>query len=391
MTTEKPRTNNQKSRIAVTREGRYFLGIAIGLIVLSLLKGMNLVLLLACLMLAGWFLNALLAGRRLRHLRAQRSIDRPVFAETPFNVHLMLTNMRPKPVPGVRIEDRGPQHALAWYLSGIAGRETQSFQQRVTLPLRGRYSWEPLLASSGYPFGLVRRSRILAPGEELIVLPRLGRLHRRRLRSFLTPASYTTAEARGAARRNPTAQSEFHGLRDFRSGDSPRWIHWRTSARCGELMVREFEDVPTDDLILIVDPEVSSDRREDGPAPLEALISMAATICWEWCRECGHRLTLAVVGPEPIVLDGLTGPEHAVRTLECLAVQAGRPARSTAPLDTVARLVLPPGPILLLSTRPSGLGDLLALRLNRPVASLDLSALPDIDFYEGPLLHNEER
>jgi hypothetical protein len=98
-----------------------------------------------------------------------------------------------------------------------------------------------------------------------------------------------------------------------------------------------------------------------------------------------------VVDAEPIVLDGLTGPEHAVRTLECLAVQTGRPARSAPPLETVARLVLPPGPILVLGTRPSELGDLLALRLNRPVASLDVSALPDIDFYEGPLLHNEER
>src|SRR5262249_49364986 len=55
-------------------------------------------------------------------------------------------------------------------------------------------------------------------------------------------------------RRHPTAQAEFHGLRAFRSGDSPRWIHWRTSARCGELMVREFEDVPPDHLVLVVEP-----------------------------------------------------------------------------------------------------------------------------------------
>ena len=67
-----------------------------------------------------------------------------------------------------------------------------------------------------------------------------------------------------------------HGLRQFRAGDSPRWIHWRTTARRGELMIREFEDMPNDHLVLIVDP-----GERDHPV-LERLLSLAATICWDW-------------------------------------------------------------------------------------------------------------
>src|SRR5204863_4021232 len=134
--------------------------------------------------------------------------------------------------------------------------------------------------------------------EEIIVLPRLGRLHRGRLRRFLARSSLTVSRSLQHPRRHPSAQAEFHGLRAFRSGDSPRWIHWRTSARCGELMVREFEDVPSDNLILVVDPSLPEKRGRDTlhsgvPSPffalLEDAISLAATICWAWCRQTGDR------------------------------------------------------------------------------------------------------
>jgi len=60
--------------------------------------------------------------------------------------------------------------------------------------------------------------------------------------------------SRRRPRVHPTAQAEIHGVRSYRSGDNPRLIHWRTSARRGELMVRELEDVPSDNLLVIVDP-----------------------------------------------------------------------------------------------------------------------------------------
>src|SRR5262249_40475198 len=135
-----------------------------------------------------------------------------------------------------------------------------------------------LQAVTGYPFGLARRRVTLVPGQEVVVLPALGRLHRGRLRRFLAQTSQTIGRDLQSARRHPTAQTEFHGLRAFRSGDSPRWIHWRTTARRGELMVREFEDTPTDNLILVLDPwlpapdrqtrrQGDKETRRRGPAP----------------------------------------------------------------------------------------------------------------------------
>src|SRR5262245_51072744 len=72
------------SSFYISREGRYWVAVAVGLLGIGLFKGINLLLMLACVMVAVWGLNLLLAGRRLDRLRGHRSIDRPVFAQTPF-------------------------------------------------------------------------------------------------------------------------------------------------------------------------------------------------------------------------------------------------------------------------------------------------------------------
>src|SRR5207245_10092424 len=91
------------------------------------------------------------------------------------------------------------------------------------------------------------------------------RVHRSLLRRMLTHSSPSVGLARANPRRHPAAQSDFHGLRAFRSGDSPHWIHWRTSARLGELMVREFEETPDDNLVIILDAWLPADlERERG-------------------------------------------------------------------------------------------------------------------------------
>jgi uncharacterized protein (DUF58 family) len=394
------------SSVRLTREGWYWLLLCAVLMVIGLNKGINLLCLLAYVMLTCLGLNVLLAGRRLRQLHGRRRIGDPAFAGDPFGVDLRATNGGRSRLIGVGLEDHAPgQIAFASSPELPAGR-TMIQRREVTLPARGRYTWGPLEAVSGYPFGLARRRVTLTSDEDVLVLPRLGRLHRGRLRRFLTPIGLAHVPMRRQARRHPTAQSEFHGLRAFRSGDSPRWIHWRTSARCGELMVREFEDVPTDNLILVLDPWrpataesplSSQGRGELGTdshfSPLEDAVSLAATICWEWCRQKGDRLVLAVAGSEPTIIDGSTSKEHAIQALECLAALTGDANPDQTPLlDTLAAIPLPPASILVVSSRnPGPLQAALALRLHRPAVGLGVDQLSDCDFYEKPESNSAKR
>lgn len=315
---------------------------------------------------------------------------------------------------GVRLEDRGPDHRLSWFIPWLRGTEPVRFRGQVILPRRGRYPWGALTASSGYPLGLIEARVTAGPPEPVVVFPQLGRLHRGRLRRFLSQSVPAPGPSRRRPCRNPAAHSDVHGVRSFRSGDSPRWIHWRTTARRSELMVREFDETLTDNLVLVLDPWVAqkpgvrgleegvrgqesgvrkkitagggwnAGAEESDPA-LEDAVSMAATVCWEWCRQKGDQLMLAVAGRPPLLLQGTTGTPFALELLECLAGQAGHQETDADNLeDLLAETAWPAAPVLLISTRESGLRESLSRQLRRPVAFVNVSSLVDYDFYERP-------
>jgi uncharacterized protein (DUF58 family) len=359
------------SSLRLTREGWYWLLGAIVLCLTGLVRGINLLTLLGCLMLVLWTLHIVSSRRRLHGLTGRRFVEEPIFAQAPFAVRLEISNPSSLTHLGLTVEDLGPTHRLAWRTPALAPGSTERLQDQLVCSQRGRSFLGPLVVSTRLPFGLMARRQVLVPREDLLVLPRLGSLHRGRLRRYLTRSAFFAGQTRHVLRRHPAAQADLHGLRSFRSGDSPRWIHWRTTARKGELMVREMEDMSTDNLILVFDPQLAGDDQFEGA------VSLAATICWEWCRQTGDHMLLAVAGSPPAVVAGVTGRDLALRMLECLAVQRGlRTVDGQALLDALASQCLPRAPVLVVGagpTAPGGqLGDLLGKGLRQPVACLSL-------------------
>jgi uncharacterized protein (DUF58 family) len=241
----------------------------------------------------------------------------------------------------------------------------------------------------------------------VIVLPAVGRLDRallrRHLRSVLSPRRSEEVRLRRPGWMHPLAHDEVHGLRPFRPGDCPRAIHWRTSARCGELMVREMEAIPGDDLAVVVDP-----TGPGGPA-FEAALSLAATLCWEWCRRRGDRLALVLPslegnGGEPV--EGMTGPELGREALERLALLQPAPeargeggaalppptpwARAGPLAEQAERALTRKGSaelgkvatVVVVGAKEGPLAAALGRRLRRPVAAL-APGLP-LPFYSPP-------
>jgi uncharacterized protein (DUF58 family) len=361
-------------------EGRCWLLTALLLLGLGLFKNINLLLLLGYLLLVMLALNAVVAGRRLRRLRARRCVEEPVFAGTPCAIEVHLANTGRRPILGIGVEEDGPDHALAWRAVRLEKASTYTFRAEVVLPRRGRCTWGPTAVVSSYPFGLVRRRAEVGAVGEVIVLPRLGWVHRGRLRQHLRRAApQGDAIRRHRPQRDPSAQAEFHGLRPWRAGDSPRNIHWRTSARRGEWMVREYEDMPTDNLLLVLDT-----TRPAGEELFEDAVSLAATVCWEWCRHKGDRLLVAVADATGDVLDGVAGPSHGRHVLERLAlVQAGATEGGALAAQLTAFADVPAAAVVV-SAGPTRLAGLLARALQRPVTCLDATALEELDFYLPP-------
>src|SRR5438270_677996 len=133
-----------------------------------------------------------------------------------------------------------------------------------------------------------------------------------------------------------------------------RWIHWRTSARRGELMVKEFEQQNEQDLAILVDPwlprtKAAAEQRE----AVEQAISFAATICLETCRHQGRRLVLGWTGPAPGARHGPASVKLLHELLEQLAIL--RPAsegRLAELLDVLPPVVVREAVLIVISTRP---------------------------------------
>ena len=346
----------------VTSEGVLWLLAAGIMLFTGILKGINLVIVLAYILAGLWAMNLLLARRALHGLSARRPPRPPLEAGVPteWPVEIRTTG----PVAGnVVIEERVGDAAASWLVvrGGAAGVVRP--RVRATFPRRGRYTLEPLAARSSFPFGLAGWTTTLLPADEVIVLPRPARVDGERLRTWLF-RSWVAGDERRRVRRVVEREAEIHGLRDYRSGDPPRRVHWKVTARRNRLTVREYEDAAPPRLLLIVDPWLPKDPRPADRDMLEAAMSLAAGVVKEWRREAGARLALVIAGPTPVALDGPPGPGPTERFLSALAVEpGGEPGDVTEAVNRLSRAAVT-APTLVVSPRvnspvPTAVGRLL--------------------------------
>jgi uncharacterized protein (DUF58 family) len=211
-----------------------------------------------------------------------------------------------------------------------------------------------LRLSTRFPFGMVRGSLTVEQTQTLLVFPRLGRLTRRWQRLQQSSDLGTS----NVERRQGLLEGDFYGLRDWRPGDSRRWIHWRTSARRQAPVVRQFEQQRNQDLALVVElwqPERASDIQM---ANVELAVSFAASIVSDLCRRGGRMLWMAVASREPR-FD--SGPASLALTREAMESLAVADATSADPLPDALSQILdqarPGTNAIVITTRPANFSD----------------------------------
>src|SRR5207237_1949755 len=114
---------------------------------------------------------------------------------------------------------------------------------------RGRYAFVEVHAVLEDAFGLQRAEVELAAPATLLVYPRLVALER----LFSEGGSYGH-DGRRVLLRRPSG-FDLHSVRDYEQGESLRKVHWRSTAKRGELMVKELEDAPRDEVAVLLDAE----------------------------------------------------------------------------------------------------------------------------------------
>ncbi len=112
---------------------------------------------------------------------------------------------------------------------------------------RGRYAFDAVRLTVEDPFGLARAELVQGEPQALVVYPRLVHLDR-----LFSEGGAHAQEGRRLLLRRPTG-FELHSVREYEQGESLRKVHWRSTARRGQLMVKELEDAPRDEVAVLLD------------------------------------------------------------------------------------------------------------------------------------------
>ena len=136
---------------------------------------------------------------------------------------------------------------------------------------RGRYALEHVTALVEDPFGLEQGSVPLADQGALLVLPRIVEL------DVLFSESGTRADnGRRLLLRRPSG-FDVHSVREYEEGESLRKVHWKSTARRGQLMVKELQDEPRDEVAILLDADARSVGGDSFDAQVRAAGSLLRT------------------------------------------------------------------------------------------------------------------
>jgi uncharacterized protein (DUF58 family) len=353
-------------RTILTREGILYASVSVVLLIAGLYQQVNLILLVFTLT-AGPVFASIFGGRSmLRRLTVVRRVPSYVFSGSPLSIEYSVENGRryaatlalvveDAVVPVDRTVSGAAILAPRVYFARVAGAQRERVRWVSASPRRGKYRFRDLDLGTRAPFGIVEHRVTVALSDQIVVYPRIGQLTRR----WFQIQRQASENRRGMSHDRLAQQLEYHGLRDYRSGDSPRWIHWRTSARRNELMVKEFEQHNEQDVAILVDPwlprtKATADYRE----AVELAISFAATLCMEICRHHGRRLVLGWTGAAPDIRQGPASVKLLHELLEQLAVMRTNAEGGIAALfDIMPPPVLREAILVIVSTRPVNLND----------------------------------
>lgn len=322
------RVQNQAAhqyRVRMPREAVIYGLILLVLCAGALLGGSNMLMLVFGLMAGPFVLNGQVTLGILRRLTVSRSLPPHATVGESFRVGVTLANRKWVLSSWmVAVEDvvHGPRdvlHPIALFACVPASSQREAFYE-VCAARRGACDFGPMRVISRFPLGLMERSIEMGKVERMIVYPRIGRMLPHWRESVETGETVSDAASAGIG----ASQDEFHSLREYRGGDNPRSIHWRTTARRNELTVREYQHHLRHDLLLAVELWLPGLPRPADLERVELAVSFAASICVDQLlHTADSSVDLVVAGRELFSGSGWMGAAALGEVLERLSLAEG--------------------------------------------------------------------
>lgn len=306
---------------ALTSRGRSFLASGAAALLCAFVLGEHDLLRVGVLVVALPLLTAIVVTRTRYRLSCTRRLDPPrVEVGGEATVTLRLENVTRLPTGLLLIEDSVPYVLGArprFVFSNVESRGVREIDYLVRSPLRGRFPIGPLTVRITDPFGLVELDRSFTISDTLVVTPQVVPLPHIRLSGEWTGGGDSRTRSVAAAGDDDVAP------REYRHGDDLRRVHWRSTARRGELMVRREEQQWQSRGALLLDTRGHAHRGEGPHSSFETAVSAAASIGVHLAHE-GLSLRLVTDRGAAHLTD--SGLSHAL--LDTLAVVEQSQTRS---------------------------------------------------------------
>ncbi|MBP2702356.1 DUF58 domain-containing protein [Microbispora sp. RL4-1S] len=306
---------------ALTARGRSFVASGVAALLCAVLLGESDLLRVAVLIIALPVIASVVVARTRYRLSCARRLD-PARVEVgdESTVTLRLENITRLPTGLLLVEDT-MRYTLGarprFVLDSVEARGVREIDYTVRSELRGRFPIGPLSVRIADPFGLVELTRSFTITDTLVVVPEVVPLPPVRLSGEWAGGGESRTRSVAAAGDDDVAP------REYRQGDDLRRVHWRSTARHGELMVRREEQQWQSRGALLLDTRAHAHRGTGPRSSFEVAVSAAASIGVHLAHEgLGLRL-VTDQGPRHLSDDGQTWS-----LLDTLAVVRQSGARS---------------------------------------------------------------
>lgn len=345
-----------------------------------LLLGMNLFFFAAAVnSMAGWLYvitgivlgllvsAAILPPQQLRGLLVEREATAPVHVGDCLRLSLLITNANRTPRSGLQVIDRVPrplwcpsQHEYPQQaIAEILPHQTYCWQYELTPPRRGIYNWQQVSLRTASPLGLFWCQRQVSAPQQVVIYPQVLHLQQCPLLDQL--GQELSQEWRDRQHHLRVAHEGItRSLRPYRWGDPLRFVHWRTSARYGELRVREFDTFSGGNAITIALDTCSHWQEDD----FEQAVIAAASL---YVYSQQQQIPVQFWSPTTGIVRGQAAVLRTLAELQPQATSAPYPIDPILWLTPVASTLkqLPAGSVTLLWDMPSPLPQQAVLYIDR--------------------------
>ena len=291
----------------LTVRGRWLTGVGLVVLLGAMVSGQRDIMRVGLLLLALPLVALVLVLRARLRMSAERSVEpAQVALGTPMHGRITLGQDSLLPAALLELEDQVPAE-LGERPRFLIDHATSHWQRTVEYPLlgraRGHYRTGPLMVRTTDPFGLVQLDRTFTATSEVVVTPQVFDLSR------VAAGGSGGSAGESRPRRIGVSGTDDVLVREYRQGDDVRRIHWRSTARSGDLMVRREEQAFDPSTSVLLDTRAAAHAGRGLHHSLEWAVSAVASV---GLRLAEDGYTVDVTTPEgPLQATTARGPVAA--------------------------------------------------------------------------------